>query len=263
MAAVHNSAPPRESVRDVLGDLLPAVLDRGLSALPRAKLQLLLHQPHYLLDLQEIVLFEGGEHWDLLPRPPELTERVRAGRDRVEKALFGRMAEPFDGSQVAPIQRKWKYRTVWAIAATAVIVFVATYAATRMLAPPTTRDESSGWAKADSLPKDLNGRQYLNRLAEEADKLINTNRDKRTAPAVAKLILAYRQGCSSLILNDHLQLTAADGAWLKKQCFKWKQEFDEELRRLEETRDAEAALAATEATVRRLSKSLRERAASA
>jgi len=65
------SDPARETdptcrVRRLLGTHLPCVLDRGLGELPRDLLERLLHDPGLLLELQEVVLCEGGTHWQRL-----------------------------------------------------------------------------------------------------------------------------------------------------------------------------------------------------
>src|SRR5262245_31285029 len=77
LAAVHHAKPPADSIRDRLGELLPAVLSAGLSSLPPTELRHLLRQPHHLLELQEIILTEGGHYWDTVPRPDRLLQRVR------------------------------------------------------------------------------------------------------------------------------------------------------------------------------------------
>jgi hypothetical protein len=259
LAAVHNAESPHDSIREQLGDQLPAVLNRGLSVLPKQKLQLLLRQPYYLLELQEIVLIEGGQYWESLPRPAEFTERASGSKDRIEEALFGRMAEPADEAEPLPIRKSSRYRTLWTIAATAAVVFIATFATSRLMMPPTPAGIAWGWAKANAFPSNLDRRQYLNRLADEADEWFDKRPD--SVAAAAKRISEYRQGCTALLLADHPQLNAKDREWLRKQCREWSHEFDNHLNKLEETGNVGAAIAATDDTVRLLSKALRDKAA--
>jgi hypothetical protein len=73
------SGEPRgaEPLGEILGLNREDVLKAGLSRLPRPALERLLQRPGLLLDLQEIVLCEGGEYWQRLSRsarrPSELT----------------------------------------------------------------------------------------------------------------------------------------------------------------------------------------------
>ena len=260
LAAVHAADPPADSVRDRLGASLPAVLDRGLSALPRADLRHLLRQPYHLLELQEIVLVEGDAYWDTVSRPRELLDRVEAGRERLEAALFGPLAEPAPPVRDQQPRRPGGRRLLWAVAATAAAVFVATFAATRFFAPPPAAPGPTwGWAKANAFPKNLDRTAYLNRLADEADEWFDKRPDDPTT--AARRIAEFREGCAALLLADHPPLAPADEAWLKERCRLWRGAFNDHRARLEDTGDVASALTATDATVRQLSKALRARAA--
>jgi hypothetical protein len=76
---------PADRAADWLGDAADDVLERGLAALPETRLAELLQSPHLLVDLQDLVLAEGGDHWlGLLaihaptPPPAGLLERLQA-----------------------------------------------------------------------------------------------------------------------------------------------------------------------------------------
>jgi len=65
-----------ESVRSWLGNDATAVLQRGLGSLPDHKLAELYRNPGLLPGLQELVLTEGGAHWDAQARRNEVTDKL-------------------------------------------------------------------------------------------------------------------------------------------------------------------------------------------
>jgi hypothetical protein len=54
---------PSATLDDVLGEKRVVVLHRGLASLSRAQLRQLLGQPELLVELQQLVLDEGGNYW--------------------------------------------------------------------------------------------------------------------------------------------------------------------------------------------------------
>jgi hypothetical protein len=257
LAAVHSAVPSTDSIRARLGPHLSAVLERGLSALPPTEIRHLLHQPYHLLELQQIVLLEGGPYWDTVPRSGEFLDRGNTGRARLGAELFGPPAEPL----AEPPARRRSWRMVWVVAATAGLVFIVTFAGTRWLVPRGPAAEPSwGWARAGAFAKDLDRAVYLNRLADEADEWFAQR--PADAPAAARRIAEFRAGCTALLMADHAPLPPADREWLKERCRLWRKALDEHLARLEDTGDAAAALAATDATVHQLGRALRTRATS-
>ncbi len=63
LEAVHSEQPGDLSMADVLRDRRDAVLSRGLASLPAEGLKTLLRNPLLLLELQELILTEGGPPW--------------------------------------------------------------------------------------------------------------------------------------------------------------------------------------------------------
>jgi hypothetical protein len=263
LVAVHRPTPPTDSVRDRLGPLLSGVLERGLAALPPELITLLLQQPYYLIELQGIVLQEGGPYWDTVHRTDEFQAAVRTGRARVEAELSGPASEPGPVGTVQPAVRPGRgfgrLRTVGLVAAVAVVVFVATFTLTRWLGPRSPVGGTSwGWAKTGAFPEGLDRAAYLNRLADEADEWFAQR--PQDPPSAAKRLTEFRAGCSALLLAEHPALPPADRVWLAERCRNWRKAFDEHLARLEDTGDVAAALSAADATVHQLSAALRARA---
>jgi len=73
LSPVADAGDPTANVRQLLGGHLAGVLNRGLGSLPRSLLEQLLQQPLLLLQLQELLLCEGGPYWEQLSASlPEL-----------------------------------------------------------------------------------------------------------------------------------------------------------------------------------------------
>jgi hypothetical protein len=84
-------------VKRLLGPHLETVLQRGLAHVPRSVLEPFLERPHLLLDLQGLVVGEGGDYWHRLMAsageggeiaPPPLDEIV-ARLERFDREALG------------------------------------------------------------------------------------------------------------------------------------------------------------------------------
>jgi hypothetical protein len=78
---------PRRTLDEVLGTQRQAVLASGLECLPRAQLRLLLGQPELLLDLQRLVLDDGGDHWIKVPATAEMQDESARRWQHLEAAI--------------------------------------------------------------------------------------------------------------------------------------------------------------------------------
>jgi hypothetical protein len=74
----RSSGGPAESARSWLGSDATAVLRKGLGVLPTQKVDELFRNPELLADLQELLLTEGGAHWDALVRGNDRTDKLAA-----------------------------------------------------------------------------------------------------------------------------------------------------------------------------------------
>jgi hypothetical protein len=87
--AVHGKAPAGPDLDRLLGANKQRVLQAGLDGLPQATLAHLLTHPDLLLELQELVLTEGGGFWaDSAILGGGWEERVRSGRHRLDDFLM-------------------------------------------------------------------------------------------------------------------------------------------------------------------------------
>ncbi|MCA9056071.1 MAG: hypothetical protein KDA75_19700, partial [Planctomycetaceae bacterium] len=75
------------SLLEILGDNRQDVLTQGLAALDSGQVQQLLRHPRLLLQLQELVLADGGPYWRRLPVSQELQRLVNTGWDPVNPAV--------------------------------------------------------------------------------------------------------------------------------------------------------------------------------
>ena len=71
----------------LLGGQKPSLLSRGLGVLPAESLRQLLLHPRLLLDLQELVLREGGPYWDTMTPNAEHSAHVQRGAEALQTLL--------------------------------------------------------------------------------------------------------------------------------------------------------------------------------
>jgi len=263
--AVHGvSAGSSETIENVLGPRRDAVLTEGLVALPREALGRLLRRPRLLLDLQELVLVEGGVHWQRLgAQAPETRVRVEQGWARLEAILRAEdRAVPGKPSiRQMPQPRRW-FERPWVVSlatAAAVLVMAVAYDQTR--GSVTVAQAGWGWNRPEALPQDLARGPYLEHLADDAEEWFK----KRPAEpiALAKRIAEFRQGCSVLILAGHKPLPAEDRQWLIAKCRDWAAKLDAHLAAVEAGEDPLKVRAAADETIHKLISALRGRATGA
>jgi hypothetical protein len=255
LEAVH---PPARGAGTPLGDILGqnrgAVLEKGLSALPPARLRQLLRQPRLLLDLQELILVEGGEYWRKTIREDrESRQLVDRGWSRLDAFLRSGSAD-VGTSRAAASRIPW-YRRSWVVSLATAAALLAGVFAYEWSRPPA----GWGWSRPGALRQDLSTRAYFNLLANEADEWF-TKRPEQPAP-LARRISELRQGCSALILAEHQNLSSEDRHWLVRTCMEWAGQLDRRLGELESGDDPLKVRARVDDTVREISQKLRTRAA--
>ena len=255
LSAVHRpSSREQAGVAEVLKGQLERVYSKGLESVPRAQLRYLLTHPALLLQLQELVLENGGPYWDALSAEnAAISTRIERGRQRlVSKLQLG----PAPADQA--LRQPW-YRPAWFATLAVAAALLVAVAGWEMLRPArVTPSVSWGWGKPGALAKDVSREEYFNALANSADEWFK--KEPQTAEELATRLAQLRQGCSKLLLTDHSPpLTDDDQKWLKDRCKKWATNFDARLADVEAGKDVEAVRKEADAAVTQLVKALRER----
>jgi hypothetical protein len=146
--------------------------------------------------------------------------------------------------------------------ATAALVLIAV-GTWRAMSPPApvvvqARVTPWGWQRPGVIAGDVNRQAYLNRLADAAEEWFAKR--PATASALADRLTELRRGCTTLILADHPPLTPADRQWLVQKCRGWATVIDGHLAALEAGKPTDQVETDADATVRKLSHALREKA---
>jgi len=267
LEAVHGPAMvPPVSLDQVLVARRDAILEQGLVALPADRLRTLLRCPTLLLDLQELILVEGGPYWRGLGQPSaehrDLIERGRRGLENSFTAKGGAASSHRSDvlSKATPVA--W-YRRPWAVGlatAASVLAIVVYERAARPVVPNVTATAGWGWNRPDALMEmeDVPPSDYLDRLADAASEWFKKRPENRVA--MARRIVEFRQGCSVLILADHKPLSARERTWLVEKCRDWATKLDAHLAAVKAGRDPLQVRAEVDETVNSLIRALRDRA---
>jgi hypothetical protein len=259
LLAIHGeeAGPP---LAEVLQGRQAEVLAGGLTKLRPAALRLLLRHPRRLLELQDLILAQGGPYWDRVAAgDAELNALVTRGAQRLQ---LGREArQPVLRPIRPPIPRTPARRPLpWvvglAIAATLLLaIFFGRSLIPKPNGPPlVAAGPSWGWAKPGALPTEGSAADYLRRLAAEAKEWSNQRPEEPAA--LAKRILEFRQGCSTLIFAEHKPLAAEDRRWLVQKCQEWAAKFDQALAALEGGKEVAEVRKEMDATMAQLVQAL-------
>jgi hypothetical protein len=258
LSAVHG---PKFSgnitLEEWLGGRSDAVLADGLTILPGDRLRQLLLQPDLLLDLQELVLVSGGDHWERLGRrSPEIRDAVERGHTQLAAITGTRAVE------TALKPRRRAGRTVrWAVffaVAASLLAAIMTWQRVPNQTPNETVQANWGWNRPGALPQKLTRAAYLNQLADAASEW---RKQRPGVPlALARRIAEFRQGCSVLILSEHPPLPPDDRKWLVEKCREWAAKIDRHLADLEAGKDPGVVRDEVDATAEKLIQALHLRA---
>ncbi len=262
-------------MEEVLAGRRDAVLVEGLSGFPSSSLKLLLRHPRRLLELQELVLSEGGAYWSRLNAADSALASLTLRGEQRLSALFAPADSTAEPSPILSFRppSAW-YRRPWiaALASAAAVLLVVYLAreplARRVIGQPTAEKvevvvtkplPSWGWQKLETPLPNLSPSAYLEELAKAAEQWFNKRPDD--SAALAQRIGEMRQGCSRLIFAEHTPLKAAeDRRWLVQKCRDWATKFDKSLEALEAGRPAAQVRQEMDGVVRKLVATLRERA---
>jgi hypothetical protein len=287
LTALHPDTPgDRQPARELLGRWTVETLDQGLGRLPPDLLRHLLRQPSNLIDLQELVLAEGGSYWDeVLRRQGGLQAAFDRGRRSLDAIVGSEAAENQgvpgrwqrletpparvaeadrepDASATGKRVRLYRRLAVFSTALAACLAIVVGVLVLRPSKPPEgpTPAIAWGWAKPGGIPSEAQQppRQYLEQLASAAEEWFKKRPED--APGLAKRLNEFRTGCSQLIFAEHAPLAKADRLWLVERCRVWAGKLDAHLAALESGEDPAQVRAKADDTVKALIQALRDRA---
>jgi len=245
----------RQTLSGLLGDTLPAVMQRGLAAASPELVRGLLRQPRALLELQERVFLAGGPYWRNLPRPAALTSRAEQIWSRMEPVGSNPPADarPSVGSSTTEWLR-------WGVSlATAATVMAILFGAWQVWGPKSNVPAVATWGWTRGLPDETDATRYLDRLAAQAEEW----KDARpaTPAALVQRLGEFRQGCGLLLISTHPQLNDAQRRDLWESCRKWSGTLDELIMRTQQGEDVETIRGEADALVAKLAAALRGRIA--
>jgi hypothetical protein len=262
LAAVHQRAgDDKSSLGDILGEQRSELLEDGLSTLSAGQMRRILQTPRLLMELQELILSEGGSYWVQLAGSAETDVNAIEGVwSRLQPAMGAPAPDSTD--TVATAKAAW-YRPWLVSVVTAVFVLIGVQLARQTGQPAGDAEVGTqggwDWAQPEALPENVAAGEYLTALADGAGAWFNQRPE--TAPELARRISELRQGCTTLLLADHRALSRSDRDWLLTECRAWAQALDEHLAAVEAGEDVLTVRSAADETVNSLMDALRERAA--
>ena len=260
LRAVHGDGDVR-SLEDLCEGNLPDVLLRGLSCLDFTHLQGLLVHPARLLELQERVFLDGGEHWRTVPRTDEHLQEVAVGwallpvqsSQRATTLITTKENEERTGRSAQPTSRLRRLAAgVTAMVAVAAIVMV--------LWMPRPEPLAWGWNRPGTFASNVTAEEYLDRLADRADEW--SGRPHDTPDRLRRDLTDFRRACLALLEAPHGRLPAPQRDELLKRCRKWLDKFDAQLAALDTGGNVDDLRQQADKTVGSLVTALRRRFAS-
>ena len=292
---VRGELKPTPSLDEILLDSKGSVLESGLVKLPYERIRLLLQHPRSLLALQELVFIEGGEYWQGLSRPQEMSdlakEQFAVIQNLIAEQASGAGVAETDGGKPKPQEssdhpafdnsrvgkstsstlqttksQNWfsgvRFAAGLAAAASVLFFFVGNWNGRNSVEPVVKVVKTSdwGWERAGILDVSLAPDQYLNHLANLAGEWFNQQ------PASVELLedrlRTFRKSCDTLIDYRHDQLPETDRAWLVDRCKAWAKKLDEKIAALAESKDSKQIQIESDALINNLMVKLRDRRSS-
>ena len=230
---------------------LSEVRTRGLSALNVNQIRSLFGSPESLLELQEDVLFNGGDYWKSLTPAEVVKQSIERVRSRLNKATpqdIQATRLPDRATTAAPSRSK-------------LLVGIVSVAAILLIGVVAWRMQPGGSGSMLGQPGLLannvsSSAEYLNRIADAGDEWFN-QRPVDSAQLIS-LLQNVSSDCQILIDAEHQALTPAERDWFVTKCQNWKNDFDSTLASLRSgDLPLEAAQSAADQTMLKLVNALR------
>lgn len=248
------SDEPEPTLEDICESNIEAVLQGGLAPLSQQQIGALLKHPRLLLELQERVLFAGGEYWSTVPISEEHRQQVAYAKLKILSQIAADSVDDITAKGEDSGERNSRRRLMWRplIAVAATLLIGVAFWITR---PPTT---GWGFSRSGVLTADLSADAYLDSLAKAAEDWFNKRPE--TKPDLALRLKQFSDGCQTLIDAPHPQLSPQDREWLIERCRVWKEKIDKQLADLNSgAKSVEEVRAEADATVNQLIEALRMR----
>jgi len=223
------------TLQQVCGEQLPTIYESGLGVLSTEQIGSLFTNPELLLELQELVLIEGGSYWDSVEQSSEdklVVERHVAktltaiGQVRPTQGLMEGIDAAMSSStkQQPSVQKKPKsiLEQYWPVLVLAAGLLIAVG-----IWSPTATSDGGGWGfdKSGLLTAQVTGRSYLNSLSDAAGTFSKKVPDSKEA--TLKRLKEFSAGCSKLIAAPNLQLEdVEDRKALVAKCKDWSIKID-------------------------------------
>lgn len=260
LSAVHaGETDSQKSLEDLLGTELDTILTQGLANLSDERLQTLMQNPQQLLSLQERILVEGGPFWDSI-------QKSNSTLDTLAKQTWNQLAPQIESDKPAgqatthrPSHWFTKPSVVSLATAAAVLAMVFGWNHFKPVSPPTPSVATWGWDKPGAIPENVDAATYLTKLSDAGGQWFKKRPE--SPEALARRILQFRQGCSTLILAKHKPLDTEDRKWLVERCRAWATKLDQHLADIESGADVQKVRTDTDETINKLIAALKKRAA--
>lgn len=140
-------------------------------------------------------------------------------------------------------------------AVTALVAFIVVLPLMRAVHPSAP---AWGWAKPGGLAQQGTSRDYLLRLAAEADEWFRV--PPKDASALKRRLEESRQGCAALLAAENQPLSTEDRTWLKNQCRAWDAHYALALAELQAGDSVDQVLAEADRTGNQIFQKLRGKA---
>lgn len=240
---VHGDADSGETLDAILGDKQQAVLQSGLSILNTDSLRRLVQSPRSLLELQELVLQEGGDWVD-----------ARLKSEKVIGHSVASLRTMFEGQPIPksrPMVRRPLLVAVLGIVVAAVVIGFFLY-------PPPPPKATWGWLAPDAFTGETSREAYMMKVAQGADAWFAK---RPTKPEdIRKRTEEFLAGCRRVIAAQHEPLRENDRKWLRMKCRDWYQDIGAELRALDQgSKDTMIVRANIDKIARRMAEVIRSR----
>ena len=284
LKVVHGVPPERLSLSDALSPHSQIVLESGLGRLPGPVFSRLLKQADLLLELRDWVLESGGSYWDTIEPVDALSSSAQRILDHFRKTRVSKTINEGQRSSLA------KGSALFLAIAASVAIFVAWHwyevgKISQLLAQAIQHNEqlrhdnellqqrpsvvpapvplpASGWGftRREDLASLEGDRAKLTKLSGLA--LEWGKKQPQNSLELAKRLLEFRQGCSSLLLNPP-PLTKPQQVWFAARCGDWATAIEEQLHVLESGADFSKAMERANALSVSIAKELADRAKTA